>query len=67
MADKQQKPLCPFKKIIEREYSGRKGIVTIRERFDVCAGERCMAYRMPKYGHGESGDPTCKRMEPGIR
>jgi len=64
MSDKQQKPLCPFKKIIEREYSGRKGAVTIRERFDVCAGERYMAYRVPNYGHGESGDPTCKRLEP---
>lgn len=44
---KQQKPLCPFKKIIEREYSGHKGSTTTRERFDVCAGARCMAYKEP--------------------
>lgn len=56
---KQQKPLCPFKKIIEREYSGRKGTTTMRERFDVCAGERCMAYKEPVYGVG-----VCKRLEP---
>lgn len=64
MSDKQQKPLCPFKKIIERECNGLKGTVTMRERFDVCAGDRCMAYRVPNYGLGESGDPTCKRLEP---
>lgn len=62
---KQQKPLCPFKKIIEREHSGHKGATVMRERFDVCAGERCMAYRVPNYGLGEGGDPTCKRMERG--
>ena len=56
--DKQQKPLCPFKKIIEREYSGHKGMVTIRERFDVCAGERCMAYHTNGYSA-----PICKRLE----
>ncbi len=53
---KQQKPLCPFKRIVEREYSGHKGMATLRERFDVCAGERCMAYRRR--------DKTCKRLEP---
>lgn len=53
---KQQKPLCPFKRIVEREYSGHKGMATLRERFDVCAGERCMAYRRL--------DKTCKRLEP---
>lgn len=52
---KQQKPLCPFKKIVEREYSGQRGMTSMRERFDVCAGERCMAYRR------QSG--TCKRLE----
>lgn len=44
MSNQKQKPLCPFKKVIEREYSGHKGTTTMRERFDVCAGERCMAY-----------------------
>lgn len=53
---KQQKPLCPFKKIVELEYSGQRGMTSMRERFDVCAGERCMAYRR------QGG--TCKRLEP---
>lgn len=65
MSDKQQKPLCPFKRIVEWEYSGQKGMTSMRERFDVCAGERCMAYRLPLYGHGESGDGTCKRLDSG--
>lgn len=47
---KQQKPLCPFKRIIERDYSGQR-----REKFDVCAGDRCMAYQRK--------DGTCKRLE----
>ena len=60
----QQSRLCPFKKIIERDYSGKTGKTTINERFAPCAGERCMAYRVPKYGLGEGGDPICKRLEP---
>lgn len=52
---KQQKPLCPFKRVVEREYSGARGMTSMRERFDVCAGERCMAYRRR--------DKTCKRLE----
>ncbi len=45
--------LCPFKKIVEREYNGRTGKGTFNERFAPCAGERCMAYR--------SGQ--CRRLE----
>ena len=52
---KQQKPLCPFKRIVEREYSGQRGMTSMRERFDVCAGERCMSYRR------QGG--TCKRLD----
>ena len=52
---KQQKPLCPFKRIVERECSGKKGMTAMRERFGVCAGERCMAYQRK--------DGTCKRLE----
>lgn len=44
---KQQKPLCPFKRIIE--------MTAMREKFDVCAGDRCMAYQRK--------DGTCKRLE----
>lgn len=51
--DKQPPRLCPFKKIIERDYSGKTGKATINERFAPCAGERCMAYY-----HG-----LCKRIE----
>ena len=58
MSEKQQKPLCPFKKIIERECNGLKGTVTMRERFDVCAGKRCMAYDNPFNGIG-----ICKRLD----
>ena len=46
--------LCPFKKIVEREYSSRTGKGTYNERFALCAGERCMAYRPGGY---------CARME----
>jgi len=56
---KQQKPLCPFKRIVEREYSGTRGMTSLRERFDVCAGVRCMAYQRQ--------DGTCKRLEMGSK
>ena len=45
MTEHKQKPLCPFKKVVEKDYSYTTGKTTIMERFDVCAGERCMAYR----------------------
>ena len=57
--DKQPPRLCPFKKIIERDYSGKTGKTTINERFAPCAGERCMAYHEPVYGI-----QVCKRLEP---
>lgn len=65
MSNERRPILCPFKKIIERDYSGKTGKGTVNERFAPCAGERCMAYRSPLYGHGESGDGTCRRMEAG--
>lgn len=40
----KQKPLCPFKKVAEKYHSSFTGKTTTKERFDVCAGERCMAY-----------------------
>lgn len=58
---KQQKPLCPFKRIVEREYSGQRGMTSMRERFDVCAGERCMAYKKTPLGDTNG---ICKRLEP---
>ena len=53
MSKDKQPRLCPFKKIIEKDYSGKTGKATINERFAPCAGERCMAYY-----HG-----LCKRIE----
>lgn len=47
--------LCPFKKIIERDYGPKTGRATINERFAPCAGDRCMAY-----SHGQ-----CRRLEAG--
>ncbi len=56
MSDK--KKLCPFKKAVERDYNGHRGSTTLKERFEPCAGERCMAFK----GAGKSG--YCKRLEP---
>ena len=58
MSNQKQKPLCPFKKVVEKDYSHTTGKTTIMERFDVCAGERCMAYTEPVYGV-----TRCKRLE----
>ena len=33
MSNERRPILCPFKKIVEREYSGKTGITTINERF----------------------------------
>lgn len=44
----QTKKICPFKKQIERKIKrGKHGEpdVIMTERFDCCAGDRCMAYR----------------------
>lgn len=60
MSKEQQKPLCPFKKITDRENNGHKGVTTTRERFDVCAGERCMAYEK---GLTSFSTGSCKRLE----
>ncbi len=51
----QKSKLCPFKKIIEKDYSSKTGKATINERFAPCAGERCMAYNSFK--------GKCRRME----
>jgi len=48
--------LCPFKKAITREQDKRTGKVEIRERFEPCARDRCMAYRPGIAGR-------CARME----
>ena len=53
----QHSRLCPFKKIIEREYSGKTGITTTNERFAPCAKERCMAHY--QVGSRE----MCRRLE----
>ena len=53
MSNKPKPRLCPFKKIIEKEYSDRTGKTTINERFAPCARGRFMAYKAP----------LCKLME----
>ena len=40
---------CPFKKAVITEYNGNNGRKELHERFEQCAGERCMAY-VPIYG-----------------
>lgn len=37
--------LCPFKKKVVSEYNPNTGRRTLYEKFEVCAGKRCMAYR----------------------
>ena len=42
--------LCPFKKKIVREDSrAERGEMVSREKFEHCAGERCMAYKMDTF------------------
>lgn len=36
--------LCPFKKAVTKEYNPQTGRTELHERFEVCAGSRCMAY-----------------------
>lgn len=40
--------LCPFKRTVDRETNGFTGKQTMHERFEVCAGSRCMAYSKGK-------------------
>ena len=35
---------CPFKKAISTENNGYTGKKEVHERFEECAGERCMEY-----------------------
>jgi hypothetical protein len=37
--------LCPFKKAVSVEYNSNTGRKEIHERFEECAGERCMAFK----------------------
>ena len=52
--------LCPFKKTAELERNPSTGRETTHERFEVCAGERCMAYQRDPI-HGD----YCQRLGPG--
>lgn len=58
MSEKEK--LCPFKKTTERETNPFNGRETIHERFEVCAGKRCMAYVSNIYPCDES---YCKCLE----
>ena len=42
---KEKKTLCPFKKAINIEYNPTTGRKEMHERFEECAGERCMAFQ----------------------
>lgn len=53
----EKKKLCPFKKVVERNYDGSAGKTTTYERFAFCAGERCMAHY--QIGSRE----MCRRLE----
>lgn len=44
----EERKLCPFKKTVDRETNGFTGKQTMHERFEVCAGSRCMAYSKGK-------------------
>ena len=42
--DGQETRFCPFKTQTEKSYDDNSGLTTTRERFEHCAGDRCMAY-----------------------
>ena len=44
----EERKLCPFKRTVDRETNGFTGKQTMHERFEVCAGSRCMAYSKGK-------------------
>lgn len=60
---KKPKRLCPFKKSIVRirAYGSKAEKITMQERFDVCAGERCIAYEKGPF----EDKPHCKRLDGG--
>ena len=41
---KNSEKLCPFKRTLDYEYTSETRRRTVHERFEFCAGERCMAY-----------------------
>lgn len=55
--DLEETRFCPFKRAITRDYNGKTGRTEMRERFEVCAGERCMAY------DNTHVTPRCRRLE----
>ena len=53
MEQKGMDKLCPFKKQTLREDQREMRSETItREKFEYCAGEKCMAYYRPRGGRG---------------
>lgn len=50
---------CPFKKAVSVEYNSMTGRKEMHERFEECAGERCMAYDPGGWSHPDG----CKRLE----
>ena len=54
--DRKETRYCPFKKAVSTENNGYTGRKELHERFEECAGERCMAY-LP--------GGRCRRLEGG--
>lgn len=42
--NEKESRFCPFKKAVSVEYNATTGRKEMHERFEECAGERCMAY-----------------------
>lgn len=62
--------LCPFRKVIEQEWSDETRIAIKRERFQPCIGHKCMAYvyTLPFMAEGTGSNPNnwgCARLLKG--
>ena len=55
----EKEKLCPFKKTLDRDYNSMTGKHTVHERFEDCAGERCMAYSKGPF----DSEAKCLRLE----
>lgn len=62
MARKREKTgfFCPFKKAVSVEFNGASGRKEVHERFEECAGERCVAYSGKEIF---TERPRCMRLE----
>lgn len=56
--DHKETRYCPFKKAVSVEYNSMTGRKEMHERFEECAGERCMAYKPEAF----ASPADCKRL-----